>query len=102
MENSISILIKIPILTVGVRNPQKYLNVVEKFSSAVRYDLDPVTDALQILASFFCGFNGKENITPNVLVVYIVHSPELAQQPRKRLLPGIPRVIGYYVHCKAA
>ncbi len=55
MEDSISILIKIPILTVGVRTPQKYLNVVERFSSAVRYDLDPVTGALQILARVFCG-----------------------------------------------
>ncbi len=83
MEDSKSILFKIPILTVGVRNPEKS----ERFRNAIRYDLNPVTDALHILARGFCGFNGKDNITPNALVVYIVHSPELARQPRKRLLP---------------
>ncbi len=56
MEDSKSILIKIPVLTVGVRNPQKYLNGVERFRNAVRYNLDPVTDALQILVRFFWWF----------------------------------------------
>ncbi len=56
MEDSKSILIQILILTAGVRTPPKHLNVVERFRNAVRYDLDPVTDALQILARFFLWF----------------------------------------------
>ncbi len=55
-DSTISILIKIPILTVGVRNPQKYRNGVQRFRNTVRYDLDPVTDALQVLALFFWYF----------------------------------------------